>query len=277
MLITGASSGIGFATSKVLADAGFSVLAGVRKPKSACSNPNIQEIALDVTRPDSISSARQQVENLVGQAGLFALVNNAGLGDAAPIEYESLESFRRVFEVNVFGTLAVTQAFLPLLRKGSGRVVNIGSVGGMVTIPFGAALCASKHAIEAISDAMRIELFSSGIFVTCIQPASINSGAAEKLVAQSMTVLAQLPAEGKLRYGAMFESFLRNVLDSESRGSPPRVVGNAVLDVLRSRRPPTRRLAGKHGHLIKFLALALPDSLRDAILRKQLLGKPRPS
>lgn len=273
VLITGASSGIGLATAKVLAESGLHVFAGVRQPASALGGiARVQQVVLDVTHRDSIRTARSQIERSLG-GGLFALVNNAGIGEAAPLE--ATENFSRIFEVNVFGTVAVTQEFLPLLRLGHGRIVNMGSVGGMITVPFGSALCASKHAIEAISDALRLELYSSGIPVTCLQPASIHSGAGEKLGVSSEQMLASLPADGRRRYEKMLRTFLKRALSSEQAGSPPEAVARAVLDVLNSRTPPARRLVGKNAHALRFLARHLPDSLRDAILRRLFLGNPR--
>lgn len=251
------------------------VFAGVRKPGDCPeSGDGLHEIILDVTKSDSIAAARVEIERQLQGRGLFAVVNNAGIGDVAPLEYMSREQFVRIFDVNVFGVVAVTQAFLPLLRREHGRVVNIGSVGGMVTVPFGSALCASKHAIESISDALRLELHFSGIFVTCIQPASINSGAAEKLAAKNERTIASLPSEGRSRYGAMLQTFMKNTLASETGGSPPDIVGEAILKVLNSEKPPARRLVGKHAGLMKFLALGIPDALRDALFRRFLMGNP---
>lgn len=275
ILITGASSGIGLATAKALAASGMRVFAGVRQFSSELGQTDrVEQVVLDVSGQDSIRSARSHVERRLGdREGLFALVNNAGIGEAAPLEVT--ENFRRIFEVNVFGTVAVTREFLPLLRSGCGRIVNIGSVGGLVTVPFGSALCASKHAIESISDALRLELYSSGIFVTCIQPASINSGAADKLAAESEAMLASLSPAALGRYEWMVRIFLKRALASESAGSPPDVVAQAVLEVLSSRKPPARRLVGKNARIMKLLGRHVPDSLRDAVFRRVFLGNPR--
>lgn len=274
VLVTGASSGIGLATAKMLADAGFRVFAGVRKLPPGASSANLHPVLLDVTSADSIAAARREIESHLDGAGLFALVNNAGIADTRPLEFTPLEKFRAVLEVDLFGVVATTQAFLPLIHKGRGRIVNIGSVGGMITIPFGASLCASKHAIEAISDALRLELHSAGIFVTLIQPASINSGSAEKLAAAVEPTINELPPEGQRRYGDLLRRFMRATLAEETAGSPPEVVAAAVLAALRAARPPIRRLAGKRGHLLAFLARLVPDRWRDALLRRLLLGNP---
>ncbi len=272
VLVTGASSGIGRATARRLAAAGITVFAGVRRISP--DPETFHEILLDVTDAASIESARREIETRVGGAGLDGLVNNAGIGDIRPLEFTPPDDFRRVFDVNVFGVVAVTQAFLPLLHRARGRIVNIGSIGGIVTIPFAAALTASKHAIESISDSLRQELYAAGIFVTCIQPASINSGSAEKLAAQTEKTIDALPPDGRRRYGDLLRTFTQTMLRSETSGSPPEAVAKAVLDVLNANRPPARHLVGKDRHLLKFLARGLPDRLRDALFRRIFLGHP---
>jgi NAD(P)-dependent dehydrogenase (short-subunit alcohol dehydrogenase family) len=254
----------------MLARAGWRVFAGVRHAPT--SSENIQFVTLDVTNEDSIEAARREIDARLGNAGLDALVNNAGIGDTRPLEFTPMEKFRAVFDVNVFGVVAVTQAFLPLLRRARGRIVNIGSVGGMISLPFGASLCASKHAIEAISDSLRLELWTSGIRVALIQPASINSGAAEKLAAELDGTIAALPPEGRRHYADKLRAFMAVTLKKETNGSPPEVVAEAVLSALRDPNPPTRQLAGRDGRVIRFLARWIPDRLRDALLRRTLFG-----
>lgn len=273
VLVTGAGSGIGLAIARRLGEAGLRVYAGVHRTSGALG-PGIREVVLDVTNAESIAAARRELETQLGDKGLFALVNNAGIGDLEPLEFTPMEHFRQVFDVNVFGTVATTQAFLPLLHRGRGRIVNIGSVGGMITIPFGSALTASKHAIESISDALRLELYAAGIHVTCIQPASINSGSAEKIAEKTEETIAALPPDGQRRYGEQLRAFTKTMLESETGGSPPEVVAEAVLSVLQEKEPPARKLVGKGGHLLKLLARDVPDTMRDALLRKHFLGDP---
>ena len=277
VVVTGASSGIGLAIARRLSQSGFHVFAGVRNLSPAsgpADSPHLSEILLDVTQPESLAAARRDVESQLRGTGVFALINNAGIGDLIPLEFTPMDRFRHILEVNLFGVLAATQEFLPLLHQGKGRIVNIGSVGGMVTIPFAASLTASKHAIESLSDALRLELYAAGLHVTCIQPASINSGSAEKLAAQTEATVAGLPPEGRRRYGDVLRKFSRIMLQSETGGSSPDVVAQAVLEVLRAKNPPTRRLVGKDRHLMKFLARGLPDAVRDAIFRRLFLGHP---
>jgi NAD(P)-dependent dehydrogenase (short-subunit alcohol dehydrogenase family) len=273
VLVTGASSGIGLATARLLARSGFRVFAGARRPAESATE-NFTPIALDVTSAESIAAAVREIEAKLGGEGLAGLVNNAGVGDTWPLEFVPMEKFRGVFEVNVFGVLAVTQAMLPLLRKSRGRIVNIGSVGGMISLPFGGSLTASKHAVEALTDSLRMELWPAGIHVTLLQPASINSGSAEKIAAALEEVIAQLPEEGKHRYAETLRGFMKVTLEKEGAGSPPEVVAEAVLEALRADKPPIRRVVGKDGGMIKFLAKHVPDALRDMALRKVLMGNP---
>jgi NAD(P)-dependent dehydrogenase (short-subunit alcohol dehydrogenase family) len=163
VLVTGTSSGIGRAAALYLAQRGVLVFAACRRPEDGAelaraTHGQIFPLIMDVADAESIARGRQFIENATSGGGLDGLVNNAGIGMSAPIEAVDLGRVRRVFDVNVFGQLAVIQAFLPLLRRNSGRIVNVGSVGAKITIPFGGALCASKAAFESFSDALRMEL-----------------------------------------------------------------------------------------------------------------------
>jgi len=271
VLVTGASSGIGKATAELLAAEGLLVFAGVRRFSREKPEPGIQEVLLDVTCPDSLAAAVREIRGRPGGGGLNALVNNAGIGAISPVEFTSRKSLQEVFDVNVFGLVAVTQAFLPLLRESGGSIVNIGSIGGMITMPFGMALCAAKHAVEAVSDALRLELRPSGIRVSLIQPASINSGAAEKLARETETTIAALPPEGRKLYGSLLSRFISKVLKEESAGSPPGVVARAILENIKNPAPPARRVVGKHARALRILARFVPSQLRELVLRKLFL------
>lgn len=271
-LITGASSGIGLATARRLAEKGFRVFAGVRRP---FEQPEpFESLRLDVTDPASVEEARRTLGAALGDAPLDALVNNAGVGDLRPLEWTSREQFRSLFEVNVFGLVEVTRVFLDLLRRGPGRIVNIGSIGGLFGLPFASALCASKHAVEAVSDALRLELWSSGIRVTLLEPASINSGAAEKIAAQVESTIASYDPVERSRYEAALRGVLAATMESETHGSPPDIVAEAVWESLQAAHPPARRVVGKDGVFLNALARFFPAEVRDAMLRKKLLGDP---
>jgi NAD(P)-dependent dehydrogenase (short-subunit alcohol dehydrogenase family) len=214
------------------------------------------------------------VKDTLEGKGLDALVNVAGIGQSAPMEYISAEKMQEIFNVNVFGLVFTTQAFLPLLRMVKGRIVNISSIGALITIPFGGTLCATKRAVEAITDAMRMELVPAGIHVVAIRPASIHTPAVEKLAETEDAIVNSLPPEGRERYGESIRHFIREACAGEMKGSPPEVVAETVFTALTDPKPRAHYLTGKTGHLLSFLGKWVPDSLRDQILLSQL-GLPR--
>ncbi len=278
VVVTGASSGIGRATSLRLVKNGFRVFAGVRKKKDADSleaagGADLIPIELDVTNADSIAAAARRVSEMAGRR-LDGLVNNAGIGIAAPIEAVPMDILRHSFEVDVFGQVAVLQAFLPLIRRGRGRIVNMGSVGGHITLPFGGLLCGSKSAFGSISDALRLELYPFGIHVSLIEPGAIGTPGVEKTLGDAEGSIESLPPEAARRYGPMLREFFRRAYERESSGSPPDVVARAVHHALTARRPRTRYPVGKGARLLATLPRVLPDRLLDSI-RRRLFAMPK--
>ena len=163
VVITGTSTGIGAATALYLAEQGFQVFAGVRRDADGealqqRSSHGLTPVILDITDARTIASAVDSVSAAVGKRGLAGLVNNAGIVKPGPLELQPIDDFRRQLEVNLVGQVAVTQAFLPLIRKGRGRIVNVGSIGGRLVLPLHGAYSASKFGIEAVTDALRLEL-----------------------------------------------------------------------------------------------------------------------
>ncbi len=276
VLVTGASTGIGFACATLLDREGFRVFAGLRKDADAqrlreCASPRLTPVAIDVTSEASIGRAFEVVRDGVGEAGLAGLVNNAGIGIASPVECFPLVDLRRLFEVNVFGQVAVTQAFLPLVRKAKGRIVNLGSVGDRLTIPFGGGLCASKSAFASLNDALRLELAGSGIKVCLIEPASISTPAVDKVADDCERLIAALPAEGARLYAAKLREFTRRAAERERGGSSPDVVAQAVLEALTASKPKSRYPVGADVGKLMALARWVPDPLLDRI-RLRIFG-----
>ncbi len=267
ILVTGASSGIGRATVRLLAARGQAVLAGVRKERDAAEleSEGLRALLLDVTSPESIARAIETV----GPLGLQALVNNAGVGLAGPVECTPIEDIRHQFEVNVFSQLALIQACLPLLRQSQGRIVNIGSIGDRITIPFGGALCASKTAFASFNDALRMELAPWGIRVSLVEPGSIATPAVEKTLGNAEGAIAAWTPEQARRYGDMFRNFTRMGAEREKQGSPPEVVAEAIYQALTAVRPKTRYLSGKDAVPVSWLARLLPDWLLDKVRQKK--------
>jgi NAD(P)-dependent dehydrogenase (short-subunit alcohol dehydrogenase family) len=276
VLVTGASSGIGRATVAELARSGFLVFAGVRKDQDALQlraeyPAEVVPLVMDVTNGRAIAVAADRVAERLGARGLDGLVNNAGIGISSPIEYVPLEELRYQFEVNVFGQIAVTQAFLPLLRRARGRVVNIGSVGAHITIPFGGLLCASKHALRSLNDALRLELHPFGIHVVIVEPGAIYTPGVEKTLGDAEETIRKLPAEGIARYGAMLREFMHRAYERERHGSAPDVVARAIHRALIAERPRIRYTVGDKSRLLAAMPRLLPDRVLDRI-RFRLFG-----
>ncbi len=277
VLVTGASSGIGRATALLLAGRGIRVFAACRKAADAealtAAAPAglIQPVTMDVNDIDSVHAARTTVETMLCGRGLDGLVNNAGTGISAPVEAVSLSQMRANFEVNVFGQIAVIQTFLPLLRPKRGRIVNLGSVGARIAIPFGGVLCATKAAFTSFNDALRLELSSEGIKVCLIEPGSIRTPAVDKTLGGVEPAIAGWPEPMRGRYGAPFRRFTERAMARESGGSPPEVVAQAIHHALTSDRPHLRYPVGRDARLLSTLPQILSTAALDG-LRLRLFG-----
>jgi NAD(P)-dependent dehydrogenase (short-subunit alcohol dehydrogenase family) len=279
-VVTGASSGIGRATALRLAAMGYHVYAGVRRTGDGESlqrdapADRLTPLPLDVTDGQQILAAAKTVEGHVGGLGLQALVDNAGVGLTGPLELVPIEAFRRQFEVNVVGQLAVTQAFLHSLRTAQGRIVVIGSIGSHLTMPFAGPLASSKSTITSLADAFRQELAPWNIRVVLIEPASIRTDAIGKLERDAARVVDGFPAGSQDLYRATYQEMIRRALVRERHGSPPDVVARSVAEALTARRPRARYLVGRHARVLA-VAARLPTPVLDA-LRRRLFGLPSP-
>jgi NAD(P)-dependent dehydrogenase (short-subunit alcohol dehydrogenase family) len=273
VLITGCSSGIGAAAARRLAKRGFTVYASARRLESIepLQSAGCRLLQLDVTDEASMRAA---VETVVGEHGAVgALVNNAGYSQGGPIEQVSMESVRRQFETNVFGLIYLTQLVLGAMRAQRwGRIVNIGSMGGRLTFPGGGLYHATKHALEAISDALRFEVAGFGVGVTLIEPGLITSDFAKTAVA---TVAESQSEDGDDPYGEFnrkLSAMTVGVYESPIRhlGGSPDVVAKAIEKAITRRKAPTRMLLTPSGHLTVLQRKLLPDRLWDATMRSQL-------
>ena len=271
--MTGASTGIGEATALRLHSLGFDVLAGVRKDEDADRSraQGLTPLRLDVTEAESIAAAAAEVESVVGADGLAGLVNNAGVAAAAPIEFLPLPELRRVIEVNLIGQVAVTQAFLPLLRIAQGRVVNIGSIAGRVALPLMGPYAASKFALEGVSDSLRRELYGQGVEVVVIEPGGIKTPIWEKGVATAERMADALPPEGERLYGSLIAAMREQSRRiTEERGLPADDVAAVVAAALTAVRPRTRYVVGRDARLRAAIARRLPDRLVDWLVLRAL-------
>jgi NAD(P)-dependent dehydrogenase (short-subunit alcohol dehydrogenase family) len=271
VVITGASSGIGRACASRMIKSEWRVFATVRKSKDSDSlrsefGANLTPVIMDVTDRATVVAAAEQVSSQLHGRGLDGLVNVAGVGMVRPVEYVSAVELQEIFDINVFGQIAVTQAFLPLLRQARGRIVNISSVGAHIAIPFGSLINASKSAFGMFSDTLRLELHPFGLHVCVVEPGAIKTPAVGKTLGNVEAVVNNLPAVGAAQYGEMLRNFASRAYAREMHGSPPEVVAQAVHHALTARRPHARYRVGKHARLLTTLPKILPDRLLDALL-----------
>ena len=265
VLVTGASSGIGLASAVRLARAGWRVHGGVRTEADADAlrEHGIEPVELDVTEGAHIGGAAEAVgENLHG------LVDNAGIAIAAPLELVPLDELRRQLEVNVVGQVAVLQAVLPALRQARGRVVLMGSIGGRSALPFLGPYAASKHALEALADVLRVELAPWGIGVSIVEPASVKTAIWTTGADHAEAMRAEVSSEASALYVERLERF-RQVALKRGPGIDPDVVARAVEHALTASRPKARYLVGRDAHTRAWIE-RLPTRLRDRVLTKAL-------
>jgi len=273
VLITGASTGIGRACALHMDGLGWRVFAGVRKDADARSlrkegSDRLTPVRLDVTDPRSIRLARTAIQRAVGRTGLSGLVNNAGIAYGGPVELLDIKELRGAFDVNFFGLISVTQAFLPMLRAGRGRVVNMSSVSGMVASPFLSPYSTTKWALEALSDAMRVELHPWGIEVAVVRPGAIDTPIWNKGRETADRILKNAPAELSKYYGEVFHRLLGGL---KPHGISVEHVARAVEHALTSRRPRTRYHVGASVAVVDLFR-RLPDRLRDWVFLQRLRG-----
>jgi NAD(P)-dependent dehydrogenase (short-subunit alcohol dehydrogenase family) len=271
-LISGASTGIGRATALRLAASGWTVLAGVRKTADgeslrSAGGERILPLELDVTDGTQIESAAERVAE-IAPGGLNALVNNAGIGIGGPLELISEASLRAQFDVNVFGQVAVTRALLPALRRARGRIVIVSSVGGRVALPLSAPYGASKHALEAIGDALRGELRSSKVRVVLIEPGSVATPIWGKSSEEAAQV--SIPPELEKEYGHVPAALEKTLRQTEQRGVPAEQVASTIERALTARRPRTRYLVGRDARAMVLGKALLPDRVFDVIVRRAM-------
>ena len=283
VVITGASTGIGAACALHLDQRGWRVFAGVRRQADAESlkaraSPRLTPIALDVADTVSISTAASAVAGAVDEEGLAGLLNNAGIAVPGPIELLPLPELRRQLEINVIGQVAVTQAFLPLIRAGRGRIVNMGSIAGRMATPFTGAYGASKFALEALTDALRLELAPWSISVSIVEPGAVATPIWEKSATAARTILGTVPPESIALYADAIEALRKTAARAEKNAVDPIEVARAVEHALTAGKPRTRYVVGREAKIRAVMALLVPDHIRDSLVAKAMrLPKTAPS
>jgi len=272
ILITGCSSGIGRATARLLAEKGFRVLAGVRCPQAAqeLADPellNLEPVLLDVTSDEDVANIVESIETHCPQ-GLFALVNNAGVGLPAAVELSTLDEVRALFEVNTIAPLRMIQNCLPLLRQARGRVVNISSMNGTMALPMVGAYSASKFALEALSDTLRVELRPWQIPVSIIRPGQVRTSIFDKARDALDKRRGEIPEQLKSGYDVMYSRASQfNERGAKSPTSPEKVAG-VVLKALTAKRPRARYHVGFDAQGMKLMNAWMPQRLIDRVLAR---------
>lgn len=267
-IVTGASSGIGAATAGELARLGFHVLAGVRRTldAEAVRAPGIEPVIIDITNPDHIQALADRVHGDPQGRSVRALVNNAGIQLNAPVETFPIDEWRRLFEVNLFGHVAVTQAFLPALVRSKGRVINISSLGGKVAMPAYGPYAGTKFALEAVSDALRRELAASGVQVVVIEPGGVRTEMLGRAATTANDSIATMTPDQTSRYGALMHAVAAQIAAATKWSHPPEVVARVVGNAVTARRPRPRYTVGRDAALVTLMARTLPDRVLDRVI-----------
>ena len=260
VLITGCSSGIGRALADAFKAAGYTVWTSARRPEdvAALAAAGFNAIGLDVN--DSL--ALQRLAEQFGE--LDVLVNNAGYGAMGPLLDGGTDAMQRQFETNVFSIVGVTQTLFPALRRSKGLVVNIGSVSGVLVTPFAGAYCASKAAVHALSDALRMELAPFGVRVMEVQPGAINTHFAKNAGAQAELLINEQSPWWPLRDGIRARSQA-----SQDKPTPANVFAADVLKAVQQPQPPRLMRSGNGSRALPLMATLLPKGLLEKVLKKR--------
>ncbi len=285
VLVTGTSTGIGAACVSRLAAAGWTVYAGVRRAEDAdqvkASNTgDVRPVMLDVGDRDQMRVVLESIANDSATGGLDGLVNNAGVGNGGPTEYITEDEWRWTFDVNLFAPVALTQAAMPLLRAAKGRVVHVGSIAGRLSMPGLSPYSASKHAIEALAEAQRLELrrSGSGVRVALVEPGAVKTAIWDKADTTIVDVERGLGDVGRQRYQWLTDSARGFAAEGRRFGVRPDRVARAVEHALSAPRPKARYLVGIDAKVYGHVVTKLPDRVRDAGVdlgarRYELLGR----
>jgi NAD(P)-dependent dehydrogenase (short-subunit alcohol dehydrogenase family) len=272
-LVSGASTGIGETVAIDLAKHGWKIYAGVRKLEDgerlkAFAPSNIYPVSLDITNTAHIQTVYQILKRELNAEGLQGLVNNAGIAVNGPMEFLNLGDIREQFEINFFAQLDMIQTFLPLIRSGQGRIVNMSSISGRVAMPFFGPYSSSKFAFAAISDSLRFELRRWKIHVSVIEPGSINTPIWEKSLAIAQERLEKLPEIAFQYYRDDIDRILEKTARTGKKGISPQHVANAVRHALTANRPKNRYVVGGGAKIAATFARYAPSWLFDWVVSR---------
>lgn len=277
ILITGVSTGIGYRTTKFFLEKGYFVFGSVRKKVDADRLKNdfgshFHPLIFDVCDQEAIDRSVLEVEEILKGKGLACLLNNAGMAVSGPLQHLSVEELHRQFDVNVYGVLRITQAFLPLLgaqipaKYPPGKIVNISSVSGFVTAPFLGAYAMSKYALESMSDALRRELSIYDIDVVILEPGAVESEIWEKTKSLDPKYL-------DTDYGPILKDWEKLVSNSEKNAVPPIQVAEKVYEALTKKKPAIRSIIAKKKMVMRLVKYVLTDRFLDKQLTKSFKAK----
>lgn len=279
IVVTGASTGIGAATARELARKGFHVLAGVRRDADAeaLRAQNIEPHILDITMETDVAAIADRVARDPLRRPLRALVNNAGIAVNSPVETLPIDQWRRQFEVNLFGHIAMTQKLLPALLLSGGTVVNISSVGGKVVLPTYGAYAGSKFALEAASDALRREVAELGIKVVVVEPGAVKTEMAERGISTAEGLMASLTEAQLARYGDLIGAVTAQARSFGEEGVSAELAAKVVAKAATAPRPRTRYTIGRDAAILLWINRVVSDRGLDRIVRQNLRSFARKS
>lgn len=263
VLITGCSTGIGHDLARRLTLANYTVIATARHPETLADLQVALKLPLDVTNSASIASATEEVVRRFGRVDI--LVNNAGYALRGAVEEISDEQVHMMFDVNVYGVMRMMHAVVPQMRQQkAGRIINIGSIGGKLVMPVNGTYSATKFAIEALSDASRLELAPFGIQVVLIEPGNIRSNFAATAQAHAKEILSNPDSP----YRALYQQYLQVTTTMRKQEAEPEIVSQVVQQAIEASKPKARYVVA-----VPFsnrVVLHLGDSLRDVMFRRLL-------
>ncbi len=225
---------------------------------------------LDITEEAGIAALVQRITDDPERRRLGALVNNAGMGVNAPLETYPLSEWRRLFDVNLFGHVAMMQALLPALIESRGSIVNISSIGGKVAMAAYGPYAATKFALEAVSDALRREVGPLGVRVVVVEPGAVTTGMLGRVNVSGQRIIDEMTAEQRDRYGALMQAVISQAQASVPGGAPPEEAARVIADAITSRRPQTRYTVGRSTALVVRLIRIMSDRMLDKLLANNL-------
>ena len=265
VVVTGASTGMGAAAARELARRGFHVLAGVRRDRDADAirTTGVEPVILDITESEHVAALAARVAG--DPRPLHALVNNAGIQVNAPVEVLPMAQWRSVFEVNLFGHIAVTQALLPVLLRSGGRVINISSIGGRIAMPTYGAYAGAKFALEAVSDSLRREVAPLGVRVVVVEPGGVRTEMATRGIATANDLAARMTPEQQERYGSLVRAINTLMASGTAAGLTAEAAARVIARAVTTRRPRTRYPVGRDAALLTRLSRVLSDRMLDRI------------